>query len=73
MEQKNYKLPSNKIEYITAAARRYFPAALSYCQAQGKTACKVYRMSYWFDFASCVVRIQGPGDDRWWKYNMVEC
>lgn len=75
MEQKNYKLPRNCDDFnITATARKYFPHALHYCQEHGISACKVNRISFWFDFATSTVRINGPMDEgHWWKYQMIEC
>ena len=79
-----YKLKSNKEEYITQTARKYFKYALEYVlnrkeKAKDKSfknevlnACTVNKISFIFDFDKLTVHIKSNQDDRFYKHSLVK-
>lgn len=79
-----YKLESNKKDYITQTARKYFKYALEYVLNQYNeakngnkqdgflNACIVNKISFIFDFDNKTVSIKSNQDDRFYKHNLIE-
>ena len=79
-----YKLKSNKEEYITQTARKYFKYALDYVLNQYNeakkgnikegflNACTVNKISFIFDFDKLTVHIKSNQDDRFYKHSLVK-
>lgn len=60
---------NNEKIWITATERKYFPLALEWCNQNGKTACKVNRINFVFDFENMKCGIESPYSRFHW-YNM---
>ena len=79
-----YKLKSNKEEYITQTARKYFKYALEYVLNQYNeakngnikeeflNACTVNKISFIFDFDKLTVHIKSNQDNRFYKHSLVK-
>ena len=79
-----YKLKSNKEEYITQTARKYFKYALEYVLNRKEkakdenfknevlNACTVNKISFIFDFDKLTVHIKSNQDDRFYKHSLVK-
>ena len=68
-----YKLKSNKEEYITQTARKYFKYALEYVlNRKDLNACTVNKIQFIFDFDKLTVHIKSNQDDRFYKHSLVK-
>lgn len=67
-----YKLKSNKEEYITQTARKYFKYALEYVLNKKENACTVNKIQFIFNFDKLTVQIKSNQDDRFYKHSLVK-
>ncbi len=59
--------------YITQTERKYFPLALEWCKQNNARACRINRISFFFDFDSAKCGIcSAASEGRIFWYNMED-